>query len=119
MVQTKSLLDIQMKREDAVALIETKMMDFGLKVTRSFDFQLSRDAHADCKCPHHGTEQCDCTVTIFIISAKDIGTATLKIHSRDGWIQIEMVNPPDVHPAEDLVNVLRMAVGELQGAALG
>jgi hypothetical protein len=69
----------------------------GLEVLKSFDLQEARRDHLDCACPHHDSALCNCQVAVFLIYGIDREPVTLLFHSRDGGVELSMVDDP-AHP---------------------
>jgi hypothetical protein len=113
MMHTVNLLELNMESEGAVELVISRLAKEGLQAKRTFDFQIARAAHADCTCPHHGTNQCDCQMIVLLVYGKGNWPATLVVHSHHGRSQILLVNTPDLHPRNELVRTTQLAVGSL------
>jgi hypothetical protein len=108
------LLELNTNSEDTFYLIIKKLAEAGLQTTRSFDFQIAREAHTDCACPHHGTNQCDCQMIVLLVYGKGKRPATLVIHSRDELSQIFIVTPPGIHVENDLASKIRDLIASIQ-----
>ena len=53
--------------DDAIDWVIHQVSGVGLQVMRTFDLQAARHDPADCPCPHHGTEQCDCQMVVLLV----------------------------------------------------
>jgi hypothetical protein len=93
----------------------------GLRVVQTFDLQIARQAHPECSCPHHGTEQCSCQLVILLIYSKQEEPATLVIHGQDGTTWLSFSTPLEVRghqPLETTVrNLLMVHQSDLSAAA--
>lgn len=68
----------------------------GLRVVRSFDLHAALATHADCECPHHGTERCSCKFVVLLIygapsTSIRLAPVVVTTHSRDGQAEVEIV----------------------------
>jgi hypothetical protein len=107
MSQIKQQLSIPLEWEAAVAQIIRRLKAEGLQVIRSFDLKTARMAHAECTCPHHGTEQCDCQMVVLLVYEGTGQPITMVAHTKvakdsvaqdfegETHILIEYFPPPD------------------------
>ena len=67
----------------------------GLRVIRTFDLREARLSHPDCPCPHHGTELCDCQMSVLLIYHGANSPASLLIHSFQETTWLYLVDTPE------------------------
>lgn len=79
---------------EAVAWIIRQVSNAGLQVLRTFDLQDARHDPAECPCPHHGTERCDCQMVVLLIYKDDYQPVSLVAHSHDGRTWFSLVDTP-------------------------
>ena len=80
--------------DEAIDWVIQQINSAGLEAMRTFDLQVARHAHADCTCPHHGTEQCDCQMVVLLIYKGSHPPVSLVAHSHDGKTWFSMVDTP-------------------------
>jgi hypothetical protein len=88
----------------------------GLRTLETFDLQDARLALADCPCPHHGMQQCDCQMIVLMIYGEGVMPTTLTLHGNDGQTWISLVSQPDQDPDARTRAVIQQALAELSGA---
>ncbi|MGE5250127.1 MAG: hypothetical protein ACM3QS_07905 [Bacteroidota bacterium] len=64
----------------------------GMRVLRTFDLRLNTGLALDCPCAHHGTEECDCQMTVVLVYGKASHPVSLVLHSSDGKTWLSLVN---------------------------
>ncbi|HLE52894.1 MAG TPA: hypothetical protein VI755_12580 [Anaerolineales bacterium] len=80
--------------DEAIAWLTRQANSIGLQVMRTFDLQVARQAHTECPCPHHGTDQCDCQMVILLVYAEGLQPSSLEVHSHDGKSWFSLVDTP-------------------------
>jgi hypothetical protein len=77
----------------------------GLQVLRTFDLQEARLSHPDCPCPHHGTEACDCQMSVLLVYQAGQDPASILIHSFQETTWLYLVDTPEqpVDPKMELL----------------
>ncbi len=73
--------------------VQQQLTSAGLRVVQTFDLQVARLSHADCTCPHHGTADCDCQLTVLLVYPQAEEPSALVIHSRDGRTEVSFGGP--------------------------
>ncbi len=91
--------------EEAIAWTTRRLGDLGLRVVVTFDLQIARIAHADCPCPHHGTDQCDCQLNVLFVYKAGSGPVALLVHGYDGRTWLSLVNTAQ-QPADPRLEAL-------------
>lgn len=73
-----------------------------MSILRTFDLRTAQFSQADCSCPHHGTEQCDCQMIVLLVYAGDRGPVSLVAHGYEGKTWFSIVDTPQQHADSDL-----------------
>jgi hypothetical protein len=94
---TQSLL-FNCNGETAAQAATQVLVRQGLRVVRSFDLHAALATHADCECPHHGTEQCSCQFVVLLVYGRSSAPVVVTTHSRDGQAEVEMVQDANALP---------------------
>ena len=94
MFQETALITLQMDWDTALTHATRFLEEKGLQVLRSFDLQVARSVHANCSCPHHGTEKCDCQMVALLVYAPGEAPITLVVHGHDGQVSFVLVDSP-------------------------
>lgn len=106
MVQETPLISLPMDWETALSRAIGSLEDSGLQVVRSFDLRVARSVHANCACPHHGTQQCDCQMVVLLIYDQHKPPVTLVIHGHDGRVNIVLIEASEKdedHMTEEII----------------
>ncbi len=77
----------------------------GLQVIRTFDLREVRHSHPECPCPHHGTEGCDCQISVLLIYHGEQSPASLLIHSFQETTWLYLVDTPE-QPVDRALDLL-------------
>ncbi len=94
MASPSQIIELNMPGEQAVDWAIQRMVQVGLSVCRSFDFQAARQTHPDCPCPHHGASQCTCQFIVLLVYPDGEGPpASVVVHSQDerSWMELQGV----------------------------
>src|SRR5512133_1645983 len=67
------------------------MRQAGLQVIRTFDLHETRVSDANCTCPNHGTEKCDCQMVVLLVYGKENQPASLVAHGHNGQTWFSLV----------------------------
>jgi hypothetical protein len=115
---TQSLL-FNCNGETAAQAATQVLIRQGLRVVRSFDLHAALATHADCECPHHGTEQCSCQFVVLLVygapsTSTGLAPVVVTTHSRDGQAEVEIVQDANTHPEPWLAE--QVTAGLLQAA---
>ena len=97
--------------EQVLTLVSQQLTDLGFRVVQTFDLQVARLAHADCPCPHHGTDHCNCQMIVLLVyrNQHDDPT-TLVIHGQDSKTWLSLANPILQHAYRNLEAVIQRAL---------
>jgi hypothetical protein len=94
----------------AIAWLVSQVGEVGLQVVRTFDLQSARHDPADCPCPHHGTDQCDCQIVVLLVYGEEYQPISLVAHSFDGRTWFSLVDTPQQHADPQLERAIRQAL---------
>jgi hypothetical protein len=86
--------------EESLRWLQGRLSRAGLRLLRTFDLHDARLATADCRCPHHGTSECDCQMVVVLVYAEASPPVTLVLHGSHGRSWISVIDRPDqrAHP---------------------
>lgn len=110
MIDAYPFLILEQPCNEAIAWITRQVSAVGLRVMRTFDLQAARHDPADCPCPHHGTDRCDCQMVVLLVYADNYGPISLIAHSHDGRTWFSLVNTPQQRADPHLEVTIRMAL---------
>jgi hypothetical protein len=80
-----------MSCEHAVPQARQRLAQVGLEAVISFDLRSALTGMADCPCPRHGANDCDCQMVVLLVYSGGEPPATLVAHGYGGytWISLE------------------------------
>lgn len=110
MVQETPLIALPIDWETALNRAIGSLEDSGLQVVRSFDLRVARSVHANCACPHHGTEQCDCQMVVLLIYDQQKPPLTLVVHGHDGRVNFVLVDSSKKDTNRKTESLIRQAL---------
>ncbi len=96
--------------DQVLAWVNQQLAGAGFRVAQTFDLQVARLAHADCPCPHHGTDRCNCQMIILLVYGKRDDPASLIIHGQDRRTWLSLANPAGQHADPHLEASIRRAL---------
>jgi hypothetical protein len=105
-MEKASFLIVEQPHAIAIEQVTKQIYSLGLQIALTFDLQEARRDHANCTCPHHGTEQCDCQLVVILVYGNGPKPATLVAHGHEGKTWFSFVDAPQPHvsqPAETLL----------------
>ena len=105
-----TFLILEQPCNEAIAWITRQVSGAGLQVMRTFDLQVARHDPADCPCPHHGTDQCDCQMVVLLVYGDDYQPISLVAHSYDGRTWFSLVDTPQQRADPRLERAIRQAL---------
>lgn len=105
MNSTSLFMTIEKSGEETISWTIQMLKNSGMRVMRTFDLRETRLSHPECPCPHHGTELCDCQMSVLLIYHGDHSPASLLIHSFQETTWLYLVDTPEqpVNHALDLL----------------
>jgi hypothetical protein len=98
-------LTIKKPGEETIIWTIRQLENAGLRVIRTFDLREARLSHPDCPCPHHGTEECDCQMSVLLIYHRMESPASLMIHGFQETTWLYLVATPE-QPVQHTLNTL-------------
>lgn len=98
---------------EAATWVIRQVSGAGLQALRTFDLQDARHDAAECPCPHHGTDQCDCQMVVLLIYGSDYQPASLVAHSHDGKTWFSLVDTPQQRADPRLQRAILQALGPI------
>ena len=99
-------LIVEQPYDIAIEQITQQIRSLGLQIALTFDLQEARHAHANCTCPHHGTEQCDCQLVVILVYANSAKPATLIAHGHEGKTWFSFVDTPQQYAGQSVETLL-------------
>lgn len=105
------ILTLHQSTEATVAWMMQQLSACGFQVERTFDLRAARLAHADCPCPHHGTQDCTCQMVVLIVY-NETQLATVVAYSQDERTSLSMVNGENHSIDKRVFQALLPAIGE-------
>jgi hypothetical protein len=100
---------LKIPSDEAITWFTRHASGAGLRVVRTFDLQAARHNPADCPCPHHGTERCDCQMVVLLVYGDSGWPVSLVAHSYDGQTRFSMVDNPQQRIDPSLERAIRLA----------
>ncbi len=82
----------------------------GLRVVRTFDLHVARHEHANCPCPHHGTDQCDCQMVVLLVYGSDHQPVSIVAHGYNSQTWFTVVDTPQQRADPRLEEAIRLAL---------
>jgi hypothetical protein len=110
MSEIDPFLSVEGSCEAAVAWVIRQGSSSGLRIVRTFDLQVARQAHTDCPCPHHGTDLCDCQMVVLLVYGDARQPITLVAHCYEGKTRFSLVDTPQQRADPRLEAALRQAL---------
>jgi len=78
-------------------------------VLETFDLHDARLGLADCPCPYHGMDECDCQMVVLLVYGEATAPVALTLHGNNGQTWISLANGT----AQELDAVLHAAIEEV------
>lgn len=103
-------LTLDRTSSQALEWVQQQLTITGFRVVQSFDLQVARQAHSDCPCPHHGTEQCNCQMIVLLVYGREANPASLVIHGQDENCRLSLANPMGQRADQHLETAIRRAL---------
>ena len=103
-------LSLNCPGDKSLVWLKEKLTAANLRVVQTFDLHSARHSLADCSCPHHGTDQCDCQMVVLLVYAKVAEPAPLILHGSDGKTSFSLVDSPDQPLNQDTIIDIQRAL---------
>ncbi len=110
MYSTSPLATIGKTGEEAIPWSIKLLEKAGLLVVRTFDLQGARLAQKDCSCPHHGTQVCDCQISVLLIYHREHPPASILVHSFQETTWLYLVDTPEQPVDKALEMIIRQTM---------
>lgn len=91
---------------EVASLMTSVLSRSNLRAVQSFDLNSARTEHANCGCPHHGTDLCNCQMIVLLVYGDNGPPVTITIHSRDGLTELALVTDSNQQPAPELQSLI-------------
>jgi hypothetical protein len=100
-------LALNQNHDQAETWVKEKLISAGFRIVPTFDLHVARNAHPECPCPHHGTEECNCQLVVLLVYGKLAVPSTLVIHGQDGKTWISLATPIETRSHQNLESSVR------------
>jgi hypothetical protein len=87
---------------DVAALVTSVLARSNLTAVQSFDLNSARAQHANCECPHHATDRCNCQMIVLLVYGETGPPVTMTIHGRDGLTELALLKEATLRPVPEL-----------------
>ena len=101
------LLVLDQTCEQVLAWIDGKLTDANFRLVKTFDLLVARQAHPNCLCPQHGTDDCNCQMVVVLVYGNQGDPATLVIHGQEGRAWLSLAIPVNGHSNQHLEVAIR------------
>lgn len=90
--------------------VQQQLTRAGLRTVQTFDLHAARAALHDCRCPNHGTDQCDCQLLVLLVYGALEEPVSLIMHGNDGqtWISVSEDVRTDAGLADQIRKILNV-----------
>jgi hypothetical protein len=112
MNSTSPFLEIKKPGDETIRWATQMLEDASLQVIRTFDLKEARLSHPDCPCPHHGTEACNCQMSVLLIYQREHAPASLLVHSFQETTLLYLVDTPEQPITQKLASLIRRILVE-------
>jgi hypothetical protein len=97
--------------EKATYWLANQMKRANLTLLRTFNSNDVRSSAAACPCPHHGANDCNCQVMIFLVYQKSQhAPVSLVVHGYDQYTLFYLVDSPQQRADPGLEAIIRTAL---------
>ena len=110
MSDSSPFLILEQPCDDAINWVARQIGNAGLQVVRTFDLHVARHTHANCPCPHHGTDQCDCQMVVLLVYGSDRQPVSIVAHGHNGQTWFSVVDTPQQRADPRLEAAIRLAL---------
>jgi hypothetical protein len=86
------ILTLSQSTKATVAWTMKQLQAHGFQVERTFDLRAARMAHANCPCPHHGTNDCTCQMVVLLVQGNELQPVTIIAHGNDDHTSLSLVD---------------------------
>ena len=116
MSDSSPFLILEQPCDNAIDWVTRQIRSAGLQVVRTFDLHVARHAHANCPCPHHGTDQCDCQMVVLLVygsggtTSSERQPVSVVAHGHNGQTWFSVVDTPQQRADPRLEAAIRLAL---------
>ncbi len=98
---TSSAWSVQGSCDSALPWIVEELSRRGLRALQTFDLHDARLGEANCPCPQHGLDECDCQMVVLLVYGEPAEPATLVLHGNDAktWLTLVHTAAQQADPA--------------------
>jgi hypothetical protein len=107
MTTTSHFMNLNKPCDEAAAWAMHTLKQHGLQSLKTFDLHASHIGYADCPCPHHGTEQCNCQMVVLLVYQGNQPPASLVLHGSDETSWFYLVNTPHQPNEQSLDEIIK------------
>ncbi len=88
-------LFVEQPYEHAVQSVTGRLTVLGFRVLITFDLPVLQNTISGCDCPYHGTENCDCRMSVLLVYGETTMPVSLVAHGHHGRTWFSMVDTSD------------------------
>jgi len=110
MSDSTPFLILEQPCDNAIDWVTRQIRSVDLQVVRTFDLHVARHTHANCPCPHHGTDQCDCQMVVLLVYGSDRQPVSIVAHGHNGQTWFSVVDTPQQRADPRLEAAIRLAL---------
>lgn len=118
---TPSFLTVDLSCDLALQAAKKKLSQNGLRALQTFDLHAARHAQQECRCPNHGTADCDCQMVVLMVYGETVDVSTLPtvvntspvtliLHGSDGQTRFSIADDPSQRADRKLVASIKEAL---------
>jgi hypothetical protein len=112
MNSTSLFVTVERPCEETISWAIQLLKNAGLRVISTFDLREARHSHPDCPCPNHGTEACDCQMSILLIYHGTQPPEALLVHSFHETTWLYLVDTPEQPVNHALDSLIRKILSQ-------
>jgi hypothetical protein len=94
---------------EAINWFTSRLIQAGLKVSRSFDLRTAMTESTPCTCQHHANN-CDCDLVVLLVYGTERHPATIVAHSHNGRTWFSLSDNPGDRPSSEIDLKVRTAL---------
>jgi hypothetical protein len=110
LMNTSPFLSVNHPCDEALQWTKKLLLQAGLRSIQTFDLHAARAGSHDCRCPNHGTDQCDCQMVVLLVYGNAAEPVTLILHGNDGQTQLSIADDPRQRADAKLITVIQQAL---------
>jgi hypothetical protein len=110
MSDSSPFLVLEGPSDEAIAWVMHRLGKAGLQSLLTFDLQLARSDPADCPCPQHGTDQCNCQMIVLLVYRDGCQPVSLIAHGSEGRTWLSLIDSLQQRADPRLEHAIRQAL---------